>query len=165
MAWAGQNPMLNILIIVGWLLAICCMIYLAKELLRDRIHARRERKIAIRNAIRARRREQFMENRRRWSEINTGVIQPRPAEAAAKLERRQKQNQRLFGWIVLLLWEGYWIVEILDQFRKSDHPLQLPYFFLFVVMVVIPYCIYWFASRKSRLERRRIQRGLSASPQ
>ena len=66
--------------------------------------------------------------------------------------------------MVLLLWQGYWIVEILDQFRKSDTPLQLPYFFLFVVMVVIPYSVYWFSTRKSRLERRRLKQGLSASP-
>ena len=66
--------------------------------------------------------------------------------------------------MVLLLWQGYWIVEILDQFRKSDHPLQLPYFFLFVVMVVIPYSVYWFSTRKSRRERRRMERELSASP-
>jgi hypothetical protein len=156
--------MLNILIIIGWLLAILCMLYLAKELVKDRFHARRERKVAIRNAIRAKRREQFMENRRRWAEINTGVIQSRPAEAAANIERRQKQNQRLFGWVVLLLWEGYWIVEILDQYKKSDKPLQLPYFFLFVVMVVLPYSVYWFATRRSRLERRRIKQGLSPNP-
>jgi hypothetical protein len=156
--------MLNILIIIGWLLAILCMLYLAKELVKDRFHARRERKITSRNAIRAKRREQFMENRRRWAEINTGVIQSRPAEAAANIERRQKQNQRLFGWVVLLLWEGYWIVEILDQFKKSDKPLQLPYFFLFVVMVVLPYSVYWFATRRSRLEKRRIKQGLSPNP-
>ena len=156
--------MLNILIIIGWLLAILCMLYLAKELVKDRFHARRERKIASRKAIRAKRREQFMENRRRWAEINTGVIQSRPAEAAANIERRQKQNQRLFGWVVLLLWEGYWIVEILDQFKKSDKPLQLPYFFLFVVMVVLPYSVYWFATRRSRLEKRRIKQGLSPNP-
>ena len=156
--------MLNILIIIGWLLAILCMLYLAKELVKDRVHARRERKVAIRNAIRTKRREQFMENRRRWAEINTGVIQSRPAEAAANIERRQKQNQRLFGWVVLLLWEGDWIVEILDQFKKSDKPLQLPYFFLFVVMVVLPYSVYWFATRRSRLERRRIKQGLSPNP-
>jgi len=145
--------MLNILIIIGWLLAICLMLYLAKELAKDRFRARRERKLANRNAIRARRREQFMENRRRWAEINTGVIQPRPAEAAAYAERRQNQNQRLFGWVVFLLWEGYWIVEIVDQFKKSDHPLQLPYFFLFIVMVVIPYSVYWFSTRRRRLAR------------
>ncbi|HET7805862.1 MAG TPA: hypothetical protein VFL53_16615 [Pseudolabrys sp.] len=156
--------MLNIVIIIGWLLAICCMLYLAKELVKDRFRARSERKLAVRNAIRARRREQFMENRRRWAEINTGVIQPRPAEAAASVKHRQKQNQRLFGWVVLLLWEGYWILEIVDQFRKSDNPFQLPYFFLFIVMVVIPYCVYWFSSRKSRLARRRIERDMAANP-
>src|ERR1044072_9097797 len=131
--------MLNILIIIGWLLAILCMLYLAKELVKDRVHARRERKVAIRNPRRTKRREQCMENRLRWAAINTDVIQSRPAEAAANIERRQKQNQRLFGWVVLLLWEGYWIVEILDQFKKSDTPLQLPYFLLFIVMVVLPY--------------------------
>jgi|EndMetStandDraft_7_1072992.scaffolds.fasta_scaffold303498_1 hypothetical protein len=146
--------MLNFLIIAGWLLAILCMLYLAKELMKDRFHARRARKLAIRNAIRAQRREQFMENRRRWAEINTGVIQARPAEAQAAFDRRQKQNQRLFGWIVFLLWEGYWIVEILDQFKKSDTPLQLPYFFLFIVMVVIPYAVYWFQGRHKRRARR-----------
>src|SRR4029079_11342913 len=82
--------MLNVLIIIGWLLAICCMLYLAKELVKDRFHARRARKLAIRNAIRARRREQFMENRRRWTEINTGVIQARPAEAAATSAGRRR---------------------------------------------------------------------------
>jgi hypothetical protein len=161
---AGQNLMLNIAIIIGWLLAILCMLYLAKELVKDRFHARRERKLAAKNAFRARRREQFMENRRRWTEIKTGVIQPRPAEAAAHAERRQNQNQRLFGWVALLLWEGYWILEIVDQFKKSDTPLQLPYFFLFIVMVVIPYCVYWFSTRRRRLERRRMKQGLSPSP-
>lgn len=146
--------MLNMLIIIGWLLAIGLMLYLAKELVKDRFHRRRERKLAIRNAIRARRREQFMENRRRWAEINTGVIQVRPAEVAAYAERRQTQNQRLFGWVVFLLWQGYWVVEIVDQFRKSDKPLQLPYFFLFIVMVVIPYSVYWFRGRHKRRARR-----------
>ena len=155
--------MLNILIIIGWLLAICLMLYLAKELAKDRFRARRERKLANRNAIRARRLEQFMENRRRWAEINTGVIQPRPAEAAAYAERRQNQNQRLFGWVVFLLWEGYWIVEIVDQFKKSDHPLQLPYFFLFIVMVVIPYSVYRFSTRRRRLARRASDKTLQSA--
>jgi hypothetical protein len=104
-----------------------------------------------------------MENRRRWAEINTGVIQPRPAEAAAYAERRQKQNQRLFGWVVFLLWEGYWIVEIVDQFKKSDHPLQLPYFFLFIVMVVIPYSVYRFSTRRRRLARRASDKTLQSA--
>jgi Na+/glutamate symporter len=157
-------PMLHILIIVGWILAIVCMLYLAKEMVKDRWHARRERKIAIREAIRARRREQFMENRRRWMERNDGVILTRPAEIQAGIDRRHKQTQRLFAWVVLVMWEAYWVLEILDQFKQSDKPLQLPYFFLFMVMIVIPYCVYWFSTRRRRLERRRIKQGMSPSP-
>jgi Ca2+/Na+ antiporter len=51
------------------------------------------------------------------------------------------------------LWEAYWVLEILDQFRKSDKPLQLPYFFLFIVMIVIPYSINWYTRRRRRLAR------------
>jgi hypothetical protein len=94
-----------------------------------------------------------MENRRRWTERKTGVILTRPAETAASAERRQRQNQRLFGWVLFLLWEAYWVLEILDQFRKSDKPLQLPYFFLFIVMIVIPYSINWYTRRRRRLAR------------
>lgn len=148
--------MLNVLIIIGWILAIGCMLYLAKEMVKNRLHARRERKLAIKEAIRIRRREQFMENRRRWTERSTGVILERPAEIAAQADRRQRQNQRLFGWVVFLLWQAYWVVEILDQFRKSDRPLQLPYFFLFMVMVVIPYSIYWFSKRRRRLAKQQL---------
>ena len=67
--------------------------------------------------------------------------------------------------MVLLLWQGYWMVEIVDQFKKSDTPLQLPYFFLFIVMVVIPYSVYWFSRRHKRRARRASDAALqSANP-
>ena len=141
--------MLHILMIIGWLLAIACMLYLAKELVKDRLHARSERKQAIRNAMRAKRREQLIENRRRLMQRAGHVVPPRPT---ARPGDRQ-QTPKLFGWIALVLWEGYWLIEIADQFKKSEHPLQLPYFFLFIVMIAIPYSIYWFATRRRRRPR------------
>lgn len=138
--------MLQILIIIGWILAIACMFYLAKELVKDRLRARSERKLAIRNAMRAKRREQLIENRRRMMQRAGYVVPPRPSAKAAD----RQQTQKLFGWLALILWEGYWLIEIVDQFKKSDHPLQLPYFFLFIVMVAIPYSVYWFSNRKKR---------------
>jgi membrane protein DedA with SNARE-associated domain len=56
----------------------------------------------------------------------------------------------LFGWLAFILWETYWLIEIADQFKKSEHPLQLPYFFLIIVMVVIPYSIFRFSRRRRR---------------
>jgi hypothetical protein len=136
--------MLHILIIIGWIMAIGCMLYLAKGMLQDRLHVHRARKLAIRNALRAKRRERFIENRRYLMRQAGHPIPPR--SDVVKVDRKQTQN--LFGWVTLILWQAYWIIEIADQFKKSDHPLQLPYFFLFIVMVVIPYGIYWFARRR-----------------
>ncbi|HZP68836.1 MAG TPA: hypothetical protein VFB29_02730 [Pseudolabrys sp.] len=141
--------MLQILMIIGWVLAIVCMLYLAKELVMDRLRARSERRRAIRDAIRARRRERLIENRRRLMQRAGQAVPPAPRAATAD----RQQNQKLFGWLALILWQGYWLIEIADQFKKSDHPLQLPYFFLFVVMVVIPYAIYRFARRRNRHPR------------
>src|SRR5581483_8744333 len=130
--------MLQILMIIGWVLAIVCMLYLAKELVMDRLRARSER-----------RRERLIENRRRLMQRAGQAVPPAPRAATAD----RQQNQKLFGWLALILWQGYWLIEIADQFKKSDHPLQLPYFFLFVVMVVIPYAIYRFARRRNRHPR------------
>ncbi|HET9718128.1 MAG TPA: hypothetical protein VFP60_18285 [Pseudolabrys sp.] len=144
--------MLNLVIILGWILAIGCMLYLAKELVQNRLHDRRERRLAIRDAIRAKRREKLIENRRRLMQRSGQAVPPQPAPNVNAADR--PQTRRLFGWIAFVLWQGYWLIEIAEQFRKSDRPLQLPYFFLFIVMVVIPYSIYLFSWRR---RRRRVQ--------
>jgi hypothetical protein len=138
--------MLHILTIIGWIMAIGCMLYLAKEMLKDRFHVRSARKLAIRNALRAKRRERFIENRRYLMRQAGHTVPPR--SDVVQVDR--KQTQKLFGWVALILWQAYWIIEIADQFKKGDRPLQLPYFFLFIVMVAIPYSIYWFARRRRR---------------
>ncbi|MGE5163641.1 MAG: hypothetical protein ACM3IH_06405 [Sphingobacteriales bacterium] len=138
--------MLQIVIIFAWLLAIGCMLYLVKEMIKGRLQARRQRKLAIRSAIRSYRRQQFIENRRRLMQRSGGVVLSAPNEAAAD----RPQVQRLFGWIVLFLWEGYWVVEIVDQFSRSSRPLQLPYVFLFIVMVAMPYGVYLISRRAIR---------------
>jgi hypothetical protein len=138
--------MLQIVIIFAWLLAIGCMLYLVKEMIKGRLQARRQRRLAIRSAIRSYRRQQFIENRRRLMQRSGGVVLSAPNEAAAD----RPQVQRLFGWIVLFLWEGYWVVEIVDQFSRSSRPLQLPYVFLFIVMVAMPYGVYLISRRAIR---------------
>lgn len=135
--------MLQILIIIAWLIAIGCMLYLVKEMIKGRLQARRHRKLAFRSAKRSYRRQRFIQNRRRLMERSGGVVLSAPNDAAAD----RSQIPRLFGWVVLILWEGYWLMEIADQFSKSAHPLQLPYFFLFIVMVAMPYGVYLISRR------------------
>src|SRR5262249_55425014 len=66
-----------------------------------------------------------------------------------------REDRRLIytfvGWALLIVWQVYWLLEIVERFRTTTTPLQLPYFFLFVVMVLIPLAIYLFFCRRFRL--------------
>ena len=67
-------------------------------------------------------------------------------------------NRRLMlvflAWLLFVLWEGYWILEIAERFSKSTHPLQLPYVFLFFMAVVVPFVGYLIFRRRMRQSAR-----------
>ncbi len=132
--------MLQMLIIIGWLFAFACMLYLAIEMLKDRLYARRQKKLIARELKKHHQRDltrnQFVRNSdRAVPTAANGAVADHP------------HGLTIFGWLMLFLWEGYWVVEIADYYSKSSHPSQLPYFFLFVVLVVIPYAAYLFFRR------------------
>ena len=58
------------------------------------------------------------------------------------------------GWLLFVLWEGYWFLEIAERFAKSTHPLQLPYVLLFFMVVVIPFAGYLVFRRITRRSAR-----------
>jgi hypothetical protein len=62
----------------------------------------------------------------------------------------------VFGWLLLVLWEGYWIWEIIERGRDTQGPLQLPYVFLFFMLVFVPLVIYWVCRRKMRRQSVRL---------
>jgi len=132
-----SSSMLQILIIIGWLFSFACMLYLAIEMLKDRLYARRQKRLTARELKKRRQRDltrnQFVLNSDRAvpsATITNGAVAVHP------------HGLRIFGWLMLFLWEGYWFVEIADYYSKSSRPSQLPYFFLFIVLVVIPYAAY-----------------------
>jgi hypothetical protein len=53
------------------------------------------------------------------------------------------------GWLLFILWEGYWLLEIREQFVSIGR-LQLPYMFLFLILFVVPLAWYLFLRRKLR---------------
>src|SRR5262245_36587034 len=55
----------------------------------------------------------------------------------------------LWGWLLFILWEAYWLWEIRARFVETGR-LQLPYVFLFFVLVVVPLAWYLFLRRKLR---------------
>jgi len=62
----------------------------------------------------------------------------------------------IFGWLLFILWEGYWIWEIIERGRDTQGPLQLPYVFLFFMLVFVPLVIYWVCRRKMRRQSVRL---------
>jgi len=57
-------------------------------------------------------------------------------------------STRVF-WLLFILWEGYWVLEIREQYVAKGR-LELPYVFLFFMLVGIPFALYLFLRRKLR---------------
>jgi len=54
----------------------------------------------------------------------------------------------IFG-LLFILWEGYWVLEVYEQYVARGR-LELPYVFLFFMVVVVPLALYSFLRRKLR---------------
>ena len=66
----------------------------------------------------------------------------------------RRLNLGVLGWLAFVLWEGYWIWEIAQRYPETKR-LQLPYVFLFFILVVIPLAVYSFIRRRIRRSTRR----------
>jgi hypothetical protein len=142
--------MLQIAIILGWLLALGLTIYLATQALRRRLRGGRRERLEARTIRRFRRRHRFDEQQRRWVRKRDGVI--------VSTEAHEDRWFRIafFGWLLFILWEGYWIFEIVERARDTKGSLQLPYVFLFFVLVLVPLAVYWVWRRKKRRQSVRL---------
>jgi hypothetical protein len=136
--------MLSILITIAWLIAIACMVYLAAQAIRNRFYARRRRKVRNREVREFKKHHHFDQKSRRWVRNVDGVAM---VDEAAE-DRRLMLT--LVGWISLIAWEVYWILEIAARIKEAPAAWQLPYFFLFIVLVGIPLVIYMFFRRRLR---------------
>jgi hypothetical protein len=136
--------MLQIVIIFAWVLAACLAVYLAARAIRNRLLGRHRRKMALRRLRAFRRRHHFDQKQQRWIRKVDGVAMiDEPAE-----DRRFVLA--CLGLILFVLWEGYWLLEVVERFSKSTHPLQLPYVFLFVILVIVPLAGYFLFRRLMR---------------
>src|SRR5262245_10242930 len=140
--------MLHIAIIFAWIVAVGLAVYLAARAIRYRLLGRQRRKHALRKIRAFRRRHRFDEKQQRWVRKTDGVA----------LIDEVSEDRRFvlvsFALLLFVLWEGYWLLEIVERFSKSTHPWQLPYMFLFIIMVVIPLAGYLFVRRLMRRSAR-----------
>ena len=140
--------MLNIVLILAWLIAFGLAVYLATRAVKFRLRGRQQRKLARRKIRDFTRHHRFDERQQRWVRKDDGVV------LADEVIEDRRLNLVVLGWLVFVLWEGYWFWEIAQRYSETNR-LQLPYVFLFFILVVIPLAVYLFIRRRIRRSARR----------
>ena len=135
--------MLQIGLAVAWLIALLLAIHLATKAIKARLLGRRERRRALKTAQEFRRNHHFDPKQKRWVRNVDRVT----------LIDHSGEDRRIFliviGWLLFILWEGYWVLEIREQYVARGR-LELPYVFLFFMLVGVPLALYLFLRRKLR---------------
>ena len=139
--------MLNIVLILAWLVAFGLALNLATRPVKFRLRGRQQRKLAHRKIRDFTRHHRFDERQQRWVRKDGVVLVDEVIE-----DRRL--NLVVVGWLVFVLWEGYWFWEIAQRYSETNR-LQLPYVFLFFILFVIPLAVYLFIRRRIRRSKRR----------
>jgi len=135
--------MLYLMVVIAWLVALSLAIYLATTAIQRRLLGRRERKLAQKRAREFRKNHHFDSKLKRWV---------RNVDQVALIDH-SAEDRRIFiivvGWLLFVLWEGYWVLEIREQYVTRGR-LELPYVFLLFMLVGIPFALYLFLRRKLR---------------
>jgi hypothetical protein len=135
--------MVQIGLVVAWLIALSLAIHLAIKAIKARLLGRRERRQALKTAREFRKNHHFDPKQKRWV---------RNVDQVALIDH-SAEDRRIFliviGWLLFILWEGYWVLEIREQYVANGR-LDLPYAFLFFMVVAIPFALYLFLRRKLR---------------
>ena len=135
--------MLHIVIVLAWLIALGMALYLATRAIKHRLWGRQERTRVLKSSREFRRHHHFDEKQQYWVR-NVDQV---PLIDDSLRDRRFYLT--FWGWLLFILWEAYWLWEIRARFVETGR-LQLPYVFLFFILVVVPLAWYLFLRRKLR---------------
>src|SRR5262252_1715236 len=135
--------MLQLGLVVAWLIALGLAIHLATKAIKARLLGRRVRRQALKTAQEFRKTHHFDPKQKHWV---------RNVDKVALIDHSAK-DRRIFlifiFWLLIILWEGYWVSEIYEQYVARGR-LELPYVFLFFLVVVVSLALYSFLRRKLR---------------
>ena len=135
--------MLQIGLVVAWLIALGLAIHLATTTIKARLLGRRERRRTLKTAREFRKNHHFDPKQKRWV---------RNVDQVALIDHSAEDRRIflifIFG-LLFILWEGYWVLEVYEQYVARGR-LELPYVFLFFMVVVVPLSLYSFLRRKLR---------------
>jgi Ca2+/Na+ antiporter len=141
--------MLQIVMLLIWLIAFAFVVYLITQAVKHRLWGRRRERLVARKLGEFRKYHLFDPTVRRWVRKRDKTIIVDEAFEDRWFARA------LFAWLLLIVWEVYWVLEIVERFSKSTRPLELPYVFLFFVLFGVPLGVYlffrWRMRRSARL--------------
>ena len=103
--------MLQIVIVFGWLVAFGLMIDLATQALKHRLWGRQRRKLRFRKVREFINHHHFNQKRRRWVRSADGV------DVIDEASEDRWFMLTILGWLLFVVWEGYWFSEIVERFR------------------------------------------------
>jgi hypothetical protein len=127
--------MLNIMLILTWIVAFGLAMYLATRAIKFRLRGRQQKKLERRKLRDFMRHHRFDERQHRWVRKDDGVV------LVDEVIEDRRLNLVVLGWLAFVLWEGYWFWEIAQRYFETNR-LELPYMFLFFILVVTPWpCI------------------------
>jgi hypothetical protein len=145
--------MLPILMILAWLVALGLAVHLAAGAIGHRIAGRKRRRQALKKIREFKKDHHFDQKQRRWVRDKDRVaLIDEPVE-----DRRF--TLIVLAWLLFIIWEGYWLLEIRERYVASNR-FDLPYGFLFIILVVVPLAGYLFIRRKLRRLTMRLPDGL-----
>src|SRR5690349_1148309 len=113
--------MVQIGLVVAWLIALSLAIHLAIKAIKARLLGRRERRQALKTAREFRKNHHFDPRQKRWV---------RNVDQVALIDH-SAEDRRIFliviFWLLFILWEVYWGLEIHEQYVARAGRLALPY--------------------------------------
>jgi Flp pilus assembly protein TadB len=140
--------MLPIVMILAWLVALGLAFYLATRSIKHRIAGRRRTRQALKKVREFRKHHHFDQKQGYWV---------RDKDRVALIDESVEDHRftlAALAWLLFILWEGFWLLEIRERYVAS-HRFDLPYAFLFVVLVAVPFALYLLIRRKRRRLRMR----------
>jgi hypothetical protein len=138
---------LIIVLILAWLLVFGLAVHLAPRAVKFRLLGRQQRKLERKKTQDFTRHHRF-EKQQRWVRKGDGVV------LVDEVIEDRRLNLVVLGSLAFALWEGYWIWEVAQRYFETNR-LELPYVFLFFILVVIPLTVYLFIRRRIRRSARR----------
>ncbi len=140
--------MLIVVLILAWLIVFGLAVHLAPRAVKFRLRGRQQRKLEHRKIRDFTKHHRFDERQQRWVRKDDGVV------LVDEVIEDRRLNLVVLGSLAFVLWEGYWIWEIAQRYFETNR-FELPYVFLFFILVVIPLTVYLFIRRKIRRSARR----------